>query len=163
MWKKFGTLNNPQTEFLKWGKAILSLKALHCQRKTNRDHLLFGDELIQLLPVQKQTLENQKLPTEAVLDMLTGLKIALPETTKENLQEPEPFLKKAKTALIPCLQNLSEKDRSLVLLRARRKVAIRQLAKQEKVSANSLYQRAKRIHEKLKTCILRQMAKNERQ
>lgn len=50
MRKKFGALNNPQTEFLKWGKAIVSLKALHCQRKTNRDRLLFGEEFIQLLP-----------------------------------------------------------------------------------------------------------------
>ncbi len=59
MWKKFGALNNPQTEFLKWGKTIVSLKALHSQRKTNRDRLIFGEKLLQLLPAQKQTPENQ--------------------------------------------------------------------------------------------------------
>ena len=47
------------------------------------------------------------------------------------------------------------------MLYAQRKGAARQLAKQEKVSANSLSQRAKRIREKLKTCIPRQMAKME--
>ena len=163
MWKKFGALNNPQTEFLKWGKTIVSLKALHCQRKTNRDRLLFGEELVQLLPAQEQTPENQKLPPNALLDILIGLKIALPDTTKENPQEPESFLEKAKTALIQCqcLPNLPQKDRSLLLLCAQRSGAVRQLAKQEKVSANSLYQRAKRIREKLKTCILRQMAKTK--
>ena len=50
MWKKFGALNNPQTEFLKWGKVVVSLKTLHCQRKTNRDRLLFGKKLLQLPP-----------------------------------------------------------------------------------------------------------------
>ena len=59
MWRKFGALNNPQIEFLKWCKAIVSLKALHCPRETNRDRLLFGEELIQLLPA-KTTPENQK-------------------------------------------------------------------------------------------------------
>lgn len=98
-----------------------------------------------------------------MLDILIGLKIALPDTTKENPQEPESFLKKAKTALIQCqcLSNLPQKDRSLLLLCVQRSGAVRQLAQQEQVSANSLYQRAKRIREKLKTCILRQMAKIE--
>lgn len=65
MWKKFGALNNPQTEFLKWGKAIVSLKA----------------------------------PPDALLDMLAGFKIVLPGILEEeNPQEPEPFLKKAKTS-----------------------------------------------------------------
>lgn len=161
--EKFGALNNPPTEFLKWGKTIVSLKALHSQRKTNRDRLIFGEELVQLLPAQKQTPQNQKLPTHALLDILIGLKIALPDTTKENPQEPKPFLKKAKTALVQCqcLPNLPEKDRSLLLFCAQRSGAVRQLAQQEKVSTNSLYQRAKRIREKLKTCILRQMAKME--
>lgn len=108
MWKKLGALNNPQTKFLKWGEVVVSLKALHSQRKTNRNRLLFGDELIQLLPAQKRLPENQKLPPDALLDILTSLKIALPDTTKENPQEPEPFLRKAKIALIrerplPCL------------------------------------------------------------
>ena len=128
---------------------------MHSQRKTNRD---------QLLPAQKRLPENQKLPPDALLDILTGLKIALPDTTKGNPQEPEPFLEKAKTALIQCqcLSSLPEKDRSLVLLCAQRKGAVRQLAKQEEVSADSLYQCAKRTREKLKTRILCQMAKNGR-
>ncbi len=99
--KKFGALNNPQTEFLKWGKAVVSLKALPCQRKTNRARLLFGNELIQLLPAQKQNHGKPKTPARRPARYIDWqLKIALPDTTKENTQESEPLLKKAKTALI---------------------------------------------------------------